>query len=100
MGRVHSRVDPPAPGNRALVIRGRQLEVKWLPVGIQDHVKHDVLVYGLQGECQAVGGVAPVGLPELNTVPGSLRSPEELVQSEAFKIRLLTYPLPSCAEQR
>src|SRR5215510_5168203 len=99
MRRVQSRVDPPAPDNFALVVCRRQLELKRLPVGIQDHVKYKVLVADLGCECEAVGGVAPVRLPELYTMPDFERLPDELVQREAFEIRLLIHQQPSCIEQ-
>src|SRR5262249_5676578 len=72
MRRAQSRVDPPAPRNLALVVHGRQLELKRLPVGIQDHVKQEVIVSGFRGECQAVRGVGPVRLAELYTMPRAL----------------------------
>src|SRR5215469_8554952 len=82
VGRIQSRIDPSAPGNLAVVVRRRQLEVKRLPIGVQNHVKQEVLAYDLRSECQAVGGVAPVRLPELYTMPVSFRFSEELVEIE------------------
>ena len=99
MRRVQGRVDPPAPGNLALVLWGRQLELKRRPVRIQDHVTQELLVADLSSECQAVGGVAPVRFPELYTMPGSIGLLEELVQSKVFEIRLLAQQQPSCIEQ-
>ena len=42
----------------------RQLKFQRLPICIQDHVKEDLLLWGLGAECQAVRPGAPVRLSE------------------------------------
>src|SRR2546422_1913827 len=62
-------------------------------------MKQELLVSGLRRECQAVRRMAPVRLPEFYAMPGSIRLPEELVQTEALPLGLLVSQQPLCAEE-
>ena len=51
----------------------RQLEIERLPVGVQDQVEVQPLMLQLAAKRHAVRMLAPIGLIQLDAVPGLLR---------------------------
>ena len=69
-GRVERCVDPSTPWISAAIGHRSQLEMKRLPIGVQDHVKEDSFLSQLAVERHAVRMLAPVRLPDFDAMPG------------------------------
>jgi hypothetical protein len=52
--RVESGINPAAPRIFGCVIQPRELEIERLPLGVQDHVKEQLLPANFHGESNAV----------------------------------------------
>src|SRR5206468_12266775 len=81
-------VDPAVPWVSARLAPRRQLELQRLAVGVQNHVDQQSAARDLRRERQAMGGILPVRLVELHAVPGTMRLPEQVIQTDGGMLGL------------